>query len=878
MKLPQRTLDQKIFTIVVALAMVWFIAAAHGQQVPPTQFSLQEISDTTAPRYGPAGNLYLQLSSVGLDKSRVYRVRGLTLNRAAIHITLDDGILAFTEEVAGHVTGAFFEGDGEVLLSPPNQLERASLALFTGAPILEERFLTAYLRFNDDTFAELKPSLQGVDDTAEFVSQWNESARNLAEVDALRLLASFSRLLPVAEGSESPPSAPPAAISKDSDKLLHVRVQGRQLGIFDLYYDSAAAEQIWVGQLKNAPETTYYDVWTAFSVNEGERSSSARGVVNPQDERAGLADISDCKVKAMLKPPVQWSADAWLQLRVRQAGIRTLLFELSRFLKLKQVEADGRELEFIQNQAIEGTQLARRGNDLVAVVFPRPLEAGQKVELHFVYAGQVLSEAGGGLLYVGARGTWYPNRGLAMANFDLDFSYPTGWTLVATGKLAGENNPAGSHHDEVTSETPPGSQQSRWVSERPIPLAGFNLGKYKRASAQAGGVEVAAYAAAGVEREFPKAETETVIPPISPSPHAPRSPPVLNTVRPSPARNAQAVAAAAARAIEFYSARFGPYPYSTLSLTQMPGDLSQGWPGLIFLSSLSFLTPEEQAELHFGSVEKVIISQVIAHETAHQWWGDLVTWKGYRDQWIAEGLANYSSMMLLEADTPQAFRSVMDQYRDDLLQKNKNGEPLMNAGPVTLGARLSSSRFPSGYEAISYGRGTWLFHMLRCMMRDAERKGERQSAKGLSTGGKDEPFVRALHRLRQRYEGKAISSRELLQVFEEDLPPPLWYEHKKSLDWFYDQWVNGTAVPRLELKATKYTDKTSATVVSGVITQKDANEELVTLVPVYAVRASKLTLLGQVFAEGSETSFRLAAPAGTRKIVLDPEQTLLTRR
>src|SRR4029077_8587953 len=98
------------------------------------------------------------------------------------------------------------------------------------------------------------------------------------------------------------------------------------------------------------------------------------------------------------------------------------------------VEADGQTVEFIHNQAIEGSQLARHGNDLVAVVFPQPLRTGQKLELHFVYAGEVLSEVGAGLLYVGARGTWYPNRGLVMSNFDLEFRYPAGWTLVATGK------------------------------------------------------------------------------------------------------------------------------------------------------------------------------------------------------------------------------------------------------------------------------------------------------------------------------------------------------------------------------------------------------------------------------------------------------------
>ena len=101
---------------------------------------------------------------------------------------------------------------------------------------------------------------------------------------------------------------------------------------------------------------------------------------------------------------------------------------------MESVKLDGQAVEFIHNPAVEGTQLSRRGNDLVAVILPEPAKAGQKIDLEFVYGGEVLAEAGSGLLYVGARGTWYPNRGMAMADFDLEFKYPPGWTLVATGK------------------------------------------------------------------------------------------------------------------------------------------------------------------------------------------------------------------------------------------------------------------------------------------------------------------------------------------------------------------------------------------------------------------------------------------------------------
>src|SRR5574341_1749865 len=114
--------------------------------------------ETAAP--SSAEQFHRRLGSVGLDLRHVYTVRDAALDREDLHISLSDGTLAFTESVDGRITGAFFEGEGEVLLSPPSQVERASLARFTGAAILNEKFATAYFRFDDDTYAKLLPGLR----------------------------------------------------------------------------------------------------------------------------------------------------------------------------------------------------------------------------------------------------------------------------------------------------------------------------------------------------------------------------------------------------------------------------------------------------------------------------------------------------------------------------------------------------------------------------------------------------------------------------------------------------------------------------------------------------------------------------------------------
>lgn len=818
----------------------------------------------------PAEALYLQLGQVGLDPARVYQVRGASLDRSAVHITLEDGTIGFTEDVMGRITGAFFQGDGEVLLTPPSNVERRSMSLFTGMAILEEHFASAYFRFNDDAAADLRPDLRATDNQQEFVERWGETARNLANADATRLLLTFSRMLPVAGKTTSSGRAelvPPGTVA---DRFLHARLQGTKRGVFDVYFDSVATEQVQAGQAKAAENgDLYYDVWTSFSpINPGISQTTRGGKPAPEDEREpeSRVEVRRYTITTEVQPPKKIHAQARVQFDVKEVGSRTLWFELSRFLQIESVKLDGQPVEFIHNPAVEGTQLARRGNDIVAVILPEPARTGQKIDLEFVYGGEVLAEAGNGLLYVGARGTWYPNRGMVMADFDLEFSYPQGWTLVATGKPT-PASPGG------MAARAKGQQSSRFASERPIPLAGFNLGKYKVATVQAGDVTVETYATTGVERDFPSPRVQLIEP--DPSRPTARRQQVIVPSRPSPVQNEVTVGEAAARAIQYYAERFGPYPYSHLALTQMPGRDSQGWPGLVFLSSYAFLDQQESEQLHYEPYRILLQQSIPAHETAHQWWGDLITWKSYRDQWFSEGLANYCSLLLLREKDPAGFRQVMEKYRRDLIEKNKEGLSPMEAGPVTLGSRLLSSRFPEGYEAILYGRGTWLFHMLRTMLKDAAlQEGGR---KGQSSGSADEPFVRALRKVRQRYEGKSISTSELMDVFAEDLPPALRYEGKSSLDWFLEGWINGTSLPKLQLKAVKFTPKGAGSVVSGTILQKDAPQDLVTSVPVYAVMAGKqLVLLGRVFADGEESSFRLPAPAGAHKIVLDPNETILT--
>jgi hypothetical protein len=172
---------------------------------------------------------------------------------------------------------------------------------------------------------------------------------------------------------------------------------------------------------------------------------------------------------------------------------------------------------------------------------------------------------------------------------------------------------------------------------------------------------------------------------------------------------------------------------------------------------------------------------------------------------------------------------------------------------------------------VAYGRGTWLLHMLRHLLRDAT------PAKGGSAADPDARFFQVLHTLRRRFEGRELSTADLQQAFEEALPAELHFEGKPSLDWFFEGWIQGTAVPRFELEDVRFSSVGGKRTARGKLLQKDAPDTLITSVPLYAATASGNVFVGRVFADGPETEFRLIVPADARKLLVDPLLTILTR-
>jgi hypothetical protein len=793
-----------------------FIRRVTKVLVLSSALTLANLSALGQPAVSPSGAvaLYRSLLNPSFDAKDVYQVREVSILLEDIHISISDGTMAFVREVNGHITGAMFEGVGEVLLVPPNRAERTSLALFTGSAVLEQRFQSAYFRFSDDKIVnELRAGLRGhAEDAQEFITRWQEPALLLARGDALPILQAMT-------------SVPEAA-----SRFLHLRMGGTTAGIVDVFFDSNGSEQISVAQASVSNNAAYYDTWTSFPMRSVREAS---GEEDPST-RASF-EMSDYKLRVKVQPPTDLTAEAEFTLIPQHSGQRTLILELSRYLKLTEVRVNGAPAEFIQNEAISGSDLSRRGDDLIGVVMPAPMAKDRPIKLSFKYSGPVMFSAGGELIYVGARGTWYPNVGPTFSNFDLTFECPGDWSVVGTGK-------------QVSSSIADGKRTTRFVTSKPIGRAGFNLGKFVSATSTAGGVEIHAYGARNVEQSLAGAEARV-------------------GKKPDPTRETQQIADQAANTVQFLSSELDPFPYLNLEITQLPGMLSQSWPGLIYLSSTAFLSPDERRAVGVRDpyVELLLSRLMLTHETAHQWWGDAVDWVSYRDEWIVEALANYSALVMLEKQHPGDMRTALNYYRGELLRETRNGI-IADAGPVTLGHRLTSSKFPDAYERVLYGRGTWLIHMLRTMLHEA------------GGGAGDAVFFSALKGLLAASPNHKISTLDLQRAFEQVLPASLTYDGKKSLDWFFDSWVNGNSIPQFSLEGVHMTPIAGKLRVTGAILENHAARDMVTAIPLYAVDATgKSRFLTFVFADDAKTEFIVSAPASTKQILLDPEETLLRR-
>jgi hypothetical protein len=774
-----------------------------------------EIQISTRGGIGAGGDpVYQQLrqmaNSPGAFGGEAASVNNLVLKRDAATFTLRSGEIYFLAPVEGRHTSAVFIGDGEMTLTPPTDVEKNSLAIFTNKPTLEEQLTQLVLRFTDKSFDEIKASpnatmraggaqaerARGIYRDHQSVLRkqlrYNMDARTLADIYAPKNPGFFVAFIG----------------GRQHNKLVY---QVDPLGIPEV-----TPEEVMLLSYGESDG----GIWTAFHLAE----SYARGTANnAKDHR--LFDIKRHEIAGSIRATEIIASDR-LTFVSHKTGTRVLPFNLYGSLRVGGVQDEqGRRLDFIQEDKDEDSDFA--------VVLPQPLEVGKTYKLTVQYQGDsALEDSGGGNYILIPRHNWYPNNGGTQfgdrAIFEMTFRYPKQNTFIGTGAPAAP--------DAVDGDL----KVSKWSSgQTELAVAGFNYGRFKKKEVldQDTGYNVEFYANEEVPDEIKAIQRD--IEQLEKQGYKVFA--TLGSI--STTSMGDKALAEAQNATRIYNAYFGKLPYSRIAMTQQPaGFFGQAWPTLVYMPYVAFIDATQREQLLGRHSTNTFWRYVGPHELAHQWWGHTVGWKSYHDQWMSEGFAEFSTSLYA-----QFVRKDMDKFIDFWNEQRKRivearditkGRKPYTVGPVTQGYRLNNAKTGNVAQFMIYPKGAYILHMLRMLMFDP------------SQGG-DARFQAMMVDFVKTYFNKDITTEDFKRVVDKHMTPQLNLGGNGRMDWFFNQWVYGTEIPSYRFDY-QVGEAGGQTVLNGHITQSGVPDDFVMKVPVYADFGNGWERLGSAAIKGSQ--------------------------
>lgn len=739
-------------------------------------------------------------------------VQEFVLQRDAATFTFHSGSFAFYGEVNGKITGAVFRGNGSLHLVPPTNEEKHSLSLLTKQPELDETFSTAVFRFTDGTAAEIRKAATQQGNAAPDMTQ---AGQQLASAMRTKLHWNLdARLL---EDVLSPAPGGFFLASIDGQKYASKMI---------FMIDPHGAKDV-------APEEvellTWNDmrsgIWAAFHYQDEYRNGIANG-----DEANDAYTIDHQDLDTRIQKNGELSGVAQTTLRSSVDGLAVVPLELFPSLRVSDVTmGDGTALDFIQEDKDDDPDFA--------VILTKPLKKGETIKLRITYAGKdaVVSE-GNGNYYLdgGAREDWYPSAevgGLgSYATYHMVFHVPKEIDMVATGNQVRET----ADGNQTTTE---------WTADVPIPVAGFNMGTFRKEEEKLkSGFVVDAYA----NTDLPDSVTSLLHMVNGDEMHqfgteeqqgmTLGTMTTLSMLKPALAQGEVAV--------DLYSHYFGPLQFTHLAVTQQtPCNYGQSWPMLVYLPICAFwdTTIRHQLGLDWDTMYWKVVTP---HEVAHQWWGQTVSFRSYRDQWMSEGFADFSASIFLQATrrNDDDFRSFWQEERRMLTEKNQQGFRPIDVGPVTMGYRLQNSR--SGESVgrdLIYPKGAYILHMLR-MMNWNPRDG-------------DQWLMATLQDFVQTYRQQPATTEDFKAILEKHMTPGMDLDGNRRLDWFFNEYVYGTALPHYTFHADVKADGTGTDATLS-IAQSNVDPSFKMPVPLYAqFKDGRVVRLGEITMVGN-TSFQ----------------------
>jgi hypothetical protein len=668
------------------------------------------------------------LYRLALNPEKQFAVTAFAFDAEDVEIRLPQG-MAFIAETDFGVTAMVLLGRGSLKFAPAPASEKGQVKIYSGAESLQRSFTWLYLRVNQEDLDRHTSVARLQQRTVD-----PQALRRADTVFQQNVRRTFG--LNLADLSRDTWSV----IPKRGDAVVEMQTPGAHLAYMRSVDDSEDVRFI-----DRTRERT-------IALYASKEKLASRGEFFDEDDRVDY-DIVHYDIDASFDPRREWiEGKVKLFLTARNAPVSTLILTLAEPLAIRSVVS--RRLGYVMALRVSGQ------NDVI-VNLPKPLPPDALLDLEFHYAGALPAvpperealelaqpvdfftlPSQPSYIYTG-RSAWYPQGGVTdYATASLTLRVPDGYSTVASGALE-EGSPRLLPMDRGVAW-----REYRFHATQPARYLGWGTSRFVQ-------IEKSSLSIA------PDADGKTRM----------GAGVFYNTLDLSVLasgvlqRRARQLSVDARRILEFYGQLVGDLPYQSFTLAVVERNVPGGHspPYFAALSQPPPATPIawRNDPAYFDDFPEFFV----AHEIAHQWWGQAVGWKNYHEQWLSEGFAQYFAALYAEKlNRDGVFPSIIRQMGRSTMQQS-------DQGPVYLGYRLGHIRNNSRiFRALVYNKGALTLHMLRRLVGD-------------------EVFFRGIRRFYTTWRFRKAGTDDLKAAFEA--------EAGRSLDRFFDRWIHDSALPHL---------------------------------------------------------------------------------
>ncbi len=678
------------------------------------------------------------LYRLSLNPEKQFDARNLKVIGEDVELTLSSGTV-FVAETDQGITGLVLLGRGDMRFSPRPETEKGQVKIFCGKETLETAFDAAYVRINPGDF-EARLNFDSFSPRA-------VDPRSLRRADDV-----FREESPKSFGLDL------GDLSREAWSLvpnygdLVAEVQTRRFGTLTYARSGAEAEDVTLFDRKRHKNIALY---------ASEQKLARRGRFYNEDDLADY-DVLDYDIDLAVSPERQFlDGRVRVQLRTRSALLSAITLRLADTLAVRSI---------ISHKFGRLFGVRVRNQNSFVINLPTPVPRDTILEFTIAYSGRLepqgpdretvalqrsqtqedvpLIPAEPSFLYSN-RSYWYPQSSVTdYATATMRIAVPAQYDCIASGDLA-----AGSPTVIEAKGSGARSKVYQFSATQPLRYLAFIVSRFIRTETTTVGLTL-----------DPPGDDEA-LPPMEGVSYDSIS--LSIETNPREAQRGREYVNRAAEIAQFYTSLVGDCPYPSFTLALVEHDRPGGHSPAYFAALNQPLPTSPFVWRNDPEVFDGYPEFYLAHELAHQWWGQAVGWRNYHEQWLSEGFAQYFAALYAQHHRgPEVFADVLKRLR-------RWGIAESSQGPVYLGYRLGHIRSePRVFSALVYNKSAIVLHMLRRLVGD-------------------DAFFRGLRRFYHVSRFRKAGTEDFRAAMEEEAHQPL--------ERFFDRWIYGSSLPKLKL-------------------------------------------------------------------------------